>query len=95
MRFANDSEVRCELVHIRAYDYLPYHLRSKGYEIGRRPINNQMRMSSMYSVTSLVGLFSWFSESFDSASDVLYILRLHYKLLILKDYFQYSVFNVQ
>ena len=50
----------------------------------------------MYSVTS----FGWFvfflvSESFDSASDVLYILRLHYKLLILKDYFQYSVFNVQ
>ena len=40
-------------------------------------------------------VFSWFSESFDSASDVLYILRLHYKLLILKDYFQYSVFNVQ
>jgi len=57
MRFANDSEVRCVLAHIRAYDYLPYHLRSKGYEIGRRPMNNQMRLSSMYSVTSLVGLF--------------------------------------
>ena len=57
MRFANNSEVRCELAHIRAYDYLPYHLRSKGYEIGRRPMNNQMHLSAVYSVTPLVGLF--------------------------------------
>ena len=47
----------------------------------------------MYSVTSFGWfVFSWFSESFDSASDVLYILRLHYKLLILKDL---SIFGFQ
>ena len=63
MRFANNSEVRCELAHIRAYDYLPYHLRSKGYEIGHRPMNNQMRLSAVYSVTPLVG-FVCFCEEF-------------------------------
>ena len=81
MRFANDSEVRCELAHIRAYDYLPYHLRSKGYEIGRRPMNNQMRLSAVYSVTPLVGFVCLFFKNLSIlASDVLFISRLFYKL---------------
>ena len=52
----NDLFGRCRLACIRAYKSLTNHLRSKGYEIGRRPMNNRFYSACFKSFASSVTL---------------------------------------